>query len=87
MEIHNQGKITDFIAAQLMQHTTGKHLQILEDDEKVIRSMKPAPGFLQIEYKNGGKSWHYALIPHNAITSNRSFDRLMSEYMAQAELV
>ncbi len=114
--------------------------QILEDDEKVIRWMKLAPGFFQIEYKNGvsyepdfvvetadakylcepkmasemksdtvlakqkaavrwcqfatqhaqengGKPWHYALIPHNAITSNRSFDGLMSEYMVQAELV
>ena len=114
--------------------------QILEDDENVIRWMKPAPGFFQIEYKNGvsyepdfvvetadakylcepkmasemksdtvlakqkvavrwcqfatqhaqengGKPWHYALIAHNVITSNRSFDRLMSEYMVQAKLV
>lgn len=114
--------------------------QILEDDRNVIRWMKPAPGFFQIEYKNGvsyepdfvvetadakylcepkrasemksdtvlakqkaavrwcqyatqhtqengGKPWHYALIPHNAITSNRSFGDLMSEYIVQAELV
>ena len=205
--IHNQGKITDFIVAQLMQHywetptdyqvsvnrgftilkpfnctiqegatprdfrsipevksdvkkivfggfakccyllqkfdsVNGelRFAQILEHDGKVIRWMKPAPGFFQIEYKNGvsyepdffvettdakylcepkmasemksdtvlakqkaavrwcqfatqhaqkngGKPWHYALIPHNAITSNRSFDGLMSEYMVQAELV
>ncbi len=205
--IHNQGKITDFVVAQLMRHywetptdyqvsvSRGftilkpfnctiqegatprdfrsipevksdvkkivfggfakccyplqkfdsvdgelRFAQILEDDEKVIRWMKPAPGFFQIEYKNGvsyepdfvvetadakylcepkmasemksdtvlakqkaavrwcqyatqhaqengGKPWHYALIPHNAITSNRSFDGLMSEYMVQPELV
>ena len=205
--IHNQGKITDFIVAQLMQHywetptddqvsiSRGftilkpfncviqegaaprdfrsipkiksdvkkivfggfakccyplqkfdsvdgelRFAQILEHDGKVIRWMKPAPGFFQIEYQNGvsyepdfvvetadakylcepkmasemkrdtvlakqkaavrwcqfatqhtqengGKSWHYAIIPHNAITSNRSFDGLMSEYMVQAELV
>jgi len=205
--IHNQGKITDFIVVQLMQHywetptnyqvsvnrgftilkpfnctiqegaasrnfrlipevkgdvkkivfggfakccyplqkfdsVDGelRFAQILEDDEKVIRWMKPAQGFFQIEYKNGvpyepdfvvetadakylcepkmatemknetvlakqeaavrwcqyaiqhaqdngGKPWHYALIPHNAITANRSFDGLTSEYMVQAKLV
>lgn len=114
--------------------------QILENDEKVIRWMKPAPGFFQIEYKNGvayepdfvvettdakylcepklasemksdtvlakqkaalrwcyyatkhtqeneGKPWHYALIPHNAITSNRSFEGLMNEYVVPQPLI
>ena len=114
--------------------------QILEDDEKVIRWMKPAPGFFRIEYKNGdsyepdfvvetadakylcepkmasemksdavlakkkaavrwcqyathhaqengGKPWRYALIPHDAITSNKSFDGLMSKFMDQVDIV
>ncbi len=30
--------------------------------------------------EHGGKLWHYALIPHNAITSNKSFDGLMSHF-------
>lgn len=33
--------------------------------------------------ENGGKPWHYALIPHDVITSNRSFDALMKEYSNQ----
>ena len=37
--------------------------------------------------ENGGKPWHYVLIPHNAITSNRSFDGLVGEYLVQPELV
>lgn len=114
--------------------------QILEDDDKVIRWMKPAPGFFRIEYENGksyepdfvvetaeakyicepkmasemkndtviakskaatrwcqyatghaqengGKPWHYALIPHNIITLNKSFGWLMSEYLVQPKLV
>ena len=205
--IHNQGKITDFIVAQLRQHywetptdyqvrvSRGftilkpfictiqqgasphdfrsipevksdvkkiafrgfakccyplqkfdsvdgelRFAQILEDDVQVIRWMKPAPGFFRIEYKNGvsyepdfvletadakylcepkmasemksdtvlakqkaavrwcqhatqhaqengGKPWHYALIPHNAIASNMSFYGLMSEFMVRPELV
>lgn len=36
--------------------------------------------------ENGGKPWHYALIPHKAITANRSFDRLMDEFMVSSEL-
>ncbi|WP_133130218.1 DEAD/DEAH box helicase [Legionella yabuuchiae] len=107
--------------------------QILEDDKNVVRWMKPAPGFFQIEYKsgesyepdfvvetydekyicepkmasemdnpivlakkaatmrwceyatkhayeNGGKPWYYLLIPHNAITSERSFNGLVKEF-------
>lgn len=30
--------------------------------------------------KNGDKPWHYALIPHNVITLNQSFDGLMKDY-------
>ncbi|MGI9392134.1 MAG: DEAD/DEAH box helicase [Parvibaculales bacterium] len=197
--VHNQGKITDFIVAQLKQHCwetptdfqvsvdrgftvlkpyeftiqegaepqgfrsipevksqvrkiifTGfkkccyplqkfdsvdgelRFAHILEDDACVMRWMKPAPGSFRIDYKNGssyepdfvvetvdakylcepkrasemqndavlakktaavrwckhatehaqengGKPWHYALIPHNEITSNRSFDGLVKE--------
>ena len=114
--------------------------QILEDDKTVIRWMKPAPGFFQIEYKNGvsyepdfivetadakylcepkmasemdsdnvsakkqaavrwcqyatqhaqkndGKPWHYALIPHDVIATNKSFEGLMSEFVVRDENV
>ena len=106
--------------------------RVLEDDAKVLRWMKPSPGFFKIEYKgisyepdfvvetadakyicepkmasemesdavlakkeaavrwrdhanqnakkNGDKPWHYALIPHDAITANSSFDGLMDKY-------
>ena len=113
---------------------------ILENDDTVVRWIKPAPGFFKIECKNGvsyepdfvietgsskyicepkraseikndtvlakqkaavrwchhatlhtqengGKPWHYALIPHHTITSTRSFDDLMSESMVHPEMV
>ena len=114
--------------------------QVLEDDNNVVLWMKPAPGFFQIEYKNGmsyepdfiveaknamylcepkmasemnsgtvldkqnaavewcqyatqhtqengGKPWFYALIPHNAIGSNRSFDSLMDDFVVRPTLL
>ena len=29
---------------------------------------------------NGGKSWHYALIPHDAIADNMTLDALVTQY-------
>ena len=30
--------------------------------------------------ENGGKSWKYVLIPHNAVQLNMSFDHLVGSY-------
>ena len=35
--------------------------------------------------KNGGKPWHYVLIPHDAIMANSSFAGLIDEYRVPAE--
>lgn len=61
------------------------------DDSAVLAKQKAAVRWCQYATKhshdNGGKPWHYALIPHNAITSNRSFDGLMREFVISPELI
>ncbi len=37
--------------------------------------------------ENDGKSWHYALIPHDKIAANSSFHGLMKEFVTQAKPV
>ena len=57
---------------------------VLEKQEATVRWCQYAT---QHAEESGGKPWHYALIPHSAITSNRSFAGIMSEFMVQPELI
>ncbi|MDA7950832.1 MAG: DEAD/DEAH box helicase family protein [Pirellulaceae bacterium] len=50
---------------------------VLAKQKAAVRWCQCATQYAQ---ENDGKPWYYALIPHNAVTSNRSFNGLISEF-------
>lgn len=55
---------------------------VLDKQDAAVRWCQHATKHAQ---ENGGKPWHYALIPHNVIALNCSFDKLMNNYVVRGK--